>query len=66
MQFCSFQLKKTLAELGSVRERQQRAKGTGFLGLESPELEDIKSTATNPSYLPPFTSAAVLCQKQHP
>lgn len=54
MQFCSSQLKKTLAELGSIRERQQRAKDTGFPDSESPEIEDIKSTATNPCYLPPF------------
>lgn len=65
MQFCFSQLKKALAELGSIRERQQRAKDTGFPDAESPEIEDIKSTATNPGSLPPFPSAAVLCQMQH-
>lgn len=65
MQFCSSQLKKALAKLGSVRERQQRAKGTGFPNPESPEIKDIKSTAMNPPYLPPCTSAAVLYQMQH-
>lgn len=65
MQVCSSQLKKTLTELGSVREWQQRAKGTGFPDSESPEIKDIKSTATNPPYIPSFTSAAVLCQTQH-
>lgn len=45
MQFCSSQLKKALAELGSVRERQQRAKGTGFPNSESSEIKD---KSTNP------------------
>lgn len=69
MQFCSSQLKNYIAELERIRERQQRAKGARFSDSESPELEvarrQVKHKATNLPYIPPFTSAAVLCQRQH-